>query len=321
MKKALIATTAIVAAGLASSASAAEWSTRVTGYYFLGLGVSDNSGQDGVAVLRDGEAHVRAKLVADNGITFQARIELEAFTSGDQIDENYGTVSGSFGTILIGSNDDAVYNNHVGTIYAPGARIGYYDSFSLTTAAGQAFSNPGIGSDQIGIHYTSPSLSGFKVYGSYHPTTASDGGSDSNNPFFENNDYWTAGASYNGDFGDFGFGISAGYTDGFNGTDLITIGANVSSAGFTLAGTYENTDPAGGGNNSDEYAIGAQYATGPWTIGGGFKDQEGVGEVAAGWVTYGLAPGVLFTAGVEYGDSQGVAGSDFGGLAYLTMRF
>ena len=324
MKKALIATTAIVAAGLASSASAAEWSTRVTGYYFLGLGVSDNSGQDGVAVLRDGEAHVRAKLVADNGITFQARIELEAFTSGDQIDENYGTVSGSFGTILIGSNDNAVYNNHVGTIYAPGARIGYYDAFSLTTAAGAAFSGPAVGADDLGIHYTSPSLSGFKVYGSYHPSTSSDGANDSNNPVFENNDYFTVGAAYNGDFGDFGFGISAGYVDGRNNTDFITIGANVSAAGFTLAGTYENTNPAGGGNNFDEYAIGAQYATGPWTIGGGFKDQSGsaagAGEVAAGWVTYGLAPGVLFTAGVEYGDSRGVAGSDFGGLAYLTMQ-
>jgi predicted porin len=328
MKKALIATTALVAAGFATSATAAEWSTRVTGYYFLGLGVSDNNNQDGVAVLRDGEAHVRAKLVADNGITFQARIELEAFTSGDQIDENYGTISGSFGSILIGSNDDAVYNNHVGTIYAPGARIGYYDAFSLTTAAGGAFSNPGVGSDQIAIHYTSPSLSGFKVYGSYHPTAASDGGSDSNNPFFENGDYWTVGASYNGDFGDFGFGLSAGYTDdapfqagpGVT-SDLITIGANVSFSGFTVAGTYEHTDPSGGGNNRDEYAIGAQYSTGPWTIGGGFKDEDNVGEVAAGWVTYGLAPGVLFTAGVEYGDSEGVAGSDFGGLAYLTMRF
>ena len=319
MKKVLIATTAIVAAGLGTTATAAEWDTRVTGYYFLGLGVSDNGGQDGVAILRDGEAHVRAKLVADNGITFQARIELEAFTSGDQIDENYGTISGSFGTILIGGNDDAVYNNHVGTIYAPGARIGYYDSFSLTTAAGAAFSNPGIGSDQLGIHYTSPSLSGFKVYGSYHPSTGSDGGGDSNNPVFETDDYWTVGASYNGDFGDFGFGISAGYTDDFRGTDLITIGANVSASGFTLAGTYENTDTAAG--DTDEFAIGAQYSTGPWTIGGGFHDQEGVGEVGAAWVTYGLAPGVLFTAGVEYGDDNGTAGSDFGGLAYLTMRF
>lgn len=330
MKKALIATTALVAAGFATTATAAEWSTRVTGYYFLGLGVSDNNGQDGVAVLRDGEAHVRAKLVADNGITFQARIELEAFTSGDQIDENYGTVSGSFGTILIGSNDDAVYNNHVGIIYAPGARIGYYDHFTLTTAASNAFATAGVASDQIGIHYTSPSLSGFKVYGSYHPTAASDGGADSNNPFFENGDYWTVGASYNGDFGDFGFGLSAGYTDdapfqdlsplGLR-ADLITIGANVSFSGFTVAGTYEHTDVDGGGNNRDEFSVGMQYSTGPWTIGGGFTDAEDVGETAAGWVTYGLAPGVLFTAGLEYGDDNGTAGSDFGGLAFLTMRF
>ena len=319
MKKVLIATTAIVAAGLGTTATAAEWDTRVTGYYFLGLGVSDNGAQDGVAVLRDGEAHVRAKLVADNGITFQARIELEAFTTGDQIDENYGTISGSFGTILIGSNDNAAYNNSVGVIYAPGARIGYYDAFSLTTQAGTAFSGPLVGADDIGIHYTSPSLSGFKVYGSYHPTTASDGGNDSNAPFFENGEYFTVGASYNGDFGDIGFGLSAGYVDDRNGSDIISVGANMSASGFTVAGTYETTDTAG--VDVDEFAIGAQYSTGPWTVGGGFKDEEGVGEVAAAWATYGLAPGVLFTAGVEYGDATGVAGSDFGGLAYLTMRF
>jgi hypothetical protein len=323
MKKALIATTALVAAGFATTATAAEWSTRVTGYYFLGLGVSDSSAQDGVAVLRDGEAHVRAKLVADNGITFQARVELEAFTSGDQIDENWGSVSGSFGTVMIGGNDDSVYNNHVGTIYAPGARIGYYDNFDLTTAGQTNYSRAGVGLDNVGVFYTSPSLSGFKVYGSYHPSSSADNAGDTGIPVFQNSDYWTAGASYNGDFGDFGFGLSAGYTNGFGAADLdlITIGANVSASGFTVAGTYEKNDPAGGGNNTDEYAIGMQYSTGPWTIAGGYLDQEGVKEQASAWVTYGLAPGVLFTAGVEYSDSNGVAGSDFGGLAFLTMRF
>lgn len=322
MKKALIATTALVAAGVATSASAAEWSTRVTGYYFLGLAASDSNAQDGIGVLRDGEAHVRAKLVADNGITFNARIELEAFTqANDQIDENWGSVSGSFGTIMIGGNDDAAYNNHVGIIYAPGARIGYYDNFSITTAGNVSYNRAGTGLDNVGIFYTSPSLSGFKVYGSYHPSATADNLTDSQSPVFENNDYWTAGASYNGDFGDFGFGLSGAYTDDGPQGDLITVGANVSFAGFTVAGTYENVDPTGANNNSDEFAIGAQYSTGPWTIAGGFADQEGVKEQAAAWVTYGLAPGVLFTAGVEYADSNGVAGSDFGGLAFLTMRF
>ncbi len=318
MKKTVLMASAASIIGAASAASAAEWETRINGYYFLGLGVSDSSAQDGVAILRDGEAHVNAKLVADNGITFQARIELEAFTSGDQIDENWGSVSGSFGTIMIGSNDDAVYNNHVGAVYAPGARIGYYDAFGLTTQGAAAAPFPGNASDQIGIFYTSPSLSGFQVYGSYHPSTNSDGAADTNNPVFENGDFYTIGASYNGDFGDFGFGLSAGYTD-LPGTELITIGANVSFSGFTVAGTYENIDAAGG--DRDEFAIGAQYTTGPWTIGGGYSDEESVGEQGAGWVTYGLAPGVLFTAGVEYGDANGIAGSDFGGLAYLTMRF
>ena len=325
MKKALIATTALVAAGFATTATAAEWSTNVTGYYFLGLGASDNSNADGIGVLRDGEAHVRAKLVADNGITFQARIELEAFTSGDQIDENYGTISGSFGTILIGANDSAAYNNHVGTIYAPGARIGYYDSFRLFGGAGTngTFSDPGVANDDVAIHYTSPSLSGFKVYGSYHPDGGTDGAGDSNNPVFENGDYWTGGASYSGNFGDFGFGLSAGYTNGFgaNDTDTVNVGINMSASGFKVAATYNNDDPQGDNNSTETFALGAQYSTGPWTVGGGYRDHEDVGEQGAAWVTYGLAPGVLFTAGVEYSDADAVAGSDFGGLAYLTMRF
>ena len=133
MKKVLFATTAIVAAGLTTSANAAEWETGVSGYYFLGLALSDANGQDGLGILRDGEIHVNGRLTADNGLTFRARVELESFTSGDQIDENWGSIGGSFGTLLIGSNDDAVYNNHVGVIYAPGARVGYYDEFATTT--------------------------------------------------------------------------------------------------------------------------------------------------------------------------------------------
>lgn len=318
MKQLLIASTSLVALS-AAPVFAAEWDTRVNGYYFLGLAASDSPGQDGIGVLRDGEAHVNARLVADNGVTFRARIELEAFTSGDQIDENWGSIGTPYGTFLIGSNDDAVYNNHVGIIFAPGTRVGYYDAFSVTNQGDAGMALAGVGSDQIGVHYTSPSFSGFKVYGSYHPSQSSDGAGDTNNPVFENNDYWSVGASYNGDFDAFSIGVSAGYTDGHAVGDLITIGVNASTAGFTVAGTYENTDTAAG--DRDEFAVGMQYTTGPWTVGAGYADEESVGEVGAGWVTYGLAPGVLITAGVEYGDANGVAGSDFGGVTYLTMRF
>ena len=325
MKKALFATTAIVAAGFATTATSAEWETGVSGYYYLGLGLSDAAGQDGLGIVRDGEIHVNGRLTADNGLTFRARVEVEAHTqAGDQMDENWGSVSGSFGTIMIGGNDDAVYNNHVGVIYAPGARVGYFDPFNITTAGGAFYNRAGFGSDQIGIHYTTPNFMGFQAYGSYHPSFGtSDGSLDGNGIFFEGADFYAVGASYNGDFGDFGIGLSAGFSDlqGTPGAEMLTFGANVSFGGFTLAGTFED-DFVG-----EDIAIGAQYSTGPWTIAGGYTMSDAnAGEVdhdvAVGWVTYAAAPGVLFTLGLEYADVEGDGqGGDFGGLGYMTLRF
>ncbi len=323
MKKILLATSALVAGGFATTAAAAEWETGVSGYYFLGVGVTDSNAQDGIGVLRDGEVHVNGRLTADNGLTFRARVELESFTSGDQIDENWGSVSGSFGTLMIGSNDTVVYENlsGIGIVYAPGARIGYADSFALTTAAGVSFSPfPGIASDQIGIHYTSPDFYGFKVFGSYHPSSTTDGGADTNNPVFDSgSEIWDIGASYTGDFGDFSLGLGAGYSDieGVSGEQL-SFAANVGFKGFTLAGFYED-EFAG-----SEFGIGAQYTTGPWTIAGGYahgSNSATNNDIASAWVTYTAAPGVLFTVGVEYADDDTTNNEDFGGLAYMTLRF
>jgi predicted porin len=351
MKKTLFATSAIVAAGMATSAAAAEWETGVSGYYFLGLEVSDNNAQDGVGVLRDGEVHINGRLTADNGLTFRARVEIEAFTTGDQIDENWGSVGGSFGTVMIGGNDDAVYNNHVGVIYAPGARIGYYDTFqSLIVSQGGAdaaadsfgYSRAGSGVDNLAIHYTSPNFMGFQIAANYAPNAAdpqtfgnggSDGGRDSNNPIFETTGQGTqyaVSASYNGSFDDFGIGLSGGYTlvedsQGANiDVELFTFGANISFQGFTIAGTYEDQDvDAGGVGDGDEWALGAQYTTGPWTIAGGYSDSDQTDlELAAGWVTYAAAPGVLFTVGVEHANSKDAGeGKDFGGMGFMTLRF
>ena len=319
MKKILFATSALVAAGLTTSANAAEWETGVSGYYFLGLALSDSAAQDGVGVLRDGEFHVNGRLTADNGITFRARIEVEAFTSGDQIDENWGRVEGSFGSLMIGSNDTVGYENGVGIIYAPGARIGYADSFALTSAAGVNFSPAyGIGRDSIGIHYSSPDFMGFQIHGTYQPNGNNDGSGDTNNPSFEGTgELWNIAAGYNGDFGDFSFGISGQYADIDNTPDeQLNIAARVGFSGFTVAGFYEDDFGV------DEFAIGAQYSTGPWTIAGGYSDRESAASFASGWVTYAMAPGVLVTGGVEYADvkGDGVSG-DFGGLGYLTLRF
>ena len=166
MKKVLLATSAIVAAGFITTASAAEWSSSVNGYWFVGAAVSDSDdNQDGFGVLRDGEIHFKASLKADNGLTFGSRVELESFTSGDQIDENYATIGGSFGTVMIGSNDDASYNSHVGTIYAPGARIGYFDNVDNFTGAGNGFNCGCLGIVALGIQSSSLSFGGRTLHG------------------------------------------------------------------------------------------------------------------------------------------------------------
>lgn len=115
MRRLLCTTAAIAAVTVAAPASAAEWQTGISGFYALGLALSDSSGQDGVGVVRDGEIHLNGRLTADNGLTFFAVVELESQTDGDQIDKNYGGVSGAFGTLKFGGDDTAIatYNNSV----------------------------------------------------------------------------------------------------------------------------------------------------------------------------------------------------------------
>lgn len=318
MKKVLLATTAIVALG-ATSAAAAEWSAGVNGYVQIGLGFADDT--EGVGVLRDGEIHFNASMTADNGITFRSRVELESTTNGDQIDENWASVGGSWGTIKVGGDDSAkgAYNN--GVIYSPGARIGYYDGFGdLSNVQGGISGN----SDAIGIHYDSPSFMGFRVGASYQPNAGTDGAGDSGVTVFEvdapGDNAVSIGASYSGSFDDFGFGISAAYRDADKVDETWHVAGNVSAAGFTLAGGYEENS-----SSSEDYYIGARYSTGPWTVAGGYGVVETNGapdaETFAAWVAYAVAPGVTAAAGIEHGDDDAANDSNMSGLAWLVMSF
>jgi predicted porin len=340
MKKIFLATTAIAALSVAGAANAAEWSTGVGGYMQVGIavggaGFSGNVGNfdedDGLGILRDGEIHLKAKLVADNGLTFDARVELEATSASpgsDRIDENWARVSGSFGSIKIGGDDSAKNSYNNGVIYAPGARIGYYDGFGLNTGSSQ----PGIGGagDSQGIHYDSPNWMGFNFGATYIPNTGTDSGGDvAFGPTYsrdiDGDEFWSVGAAYAGSFDNFGFGISGAYGDakGPN-NDQWHVAGNVSFSGFTVAGGYEESS----GGDSDEFYIGARYSTGPWTIAGGYSNQDfddcGSGckdtETFAAWVSYAVAPGVTANVGFEHEDSATVD-SDVAGMAYMTMSF
>lgn len=321
MKKILFATTALVAGAAAGIASAAERPTgSVNGYMFFGAGLTDvtATGDTEVAILRDGEIHLNFSGSSDNGLTFAGRVELEAFTTGDQIDENWATVSGSFGEILVGSNDTAADNfGDVGIFCAAGCRIAYYDGFGEVP---MAYSDDG-GADPIGIRYATPTIAGFTAAVSYHPDSGRDGAADTarvtsgDRPYNGFSNVVSLAANYSGEFGGFGVTVGGDYTfgdattatGGGNDMEVWSLGAELGYSGFTAGIHYENNE----GTNSDDIAVGLRYRTGPWTFGGGYAFSDTSTndiDTFAGWVSYALAPGVTGHVAAMYGDNG--AGTD-----------
>ena len=320
MRKLLLTSAALL---VAAPASAAEWEVGLSGFYHLGIALSDNDDQDGVGVLRDGEFHIDGRLAADNGLVFFARIEVEAQTDDDQIDKNFGGVETPFGSFKFGGDDTAIATYHNGVLGSPGSKIGYYDADPITLAADDMAAVAG-GEQAVGFHYDTPEFMGLQAGFSYLPSLGADGAGDTNNPVFEGgDDFYSVGAAYNGEFGDFGLGISGGYADesGPN-NDVWNIGGYVSFSGFTVAGGYQDGDAGytDGASAGETFYIGAEYSTGPWTVAGGYSNNDfNDTDVAAGWVTYDLAPGVSTTAGIEYGDDG--ADEDIGGVLYMSLNF
>lgn len=236
MKKFLFGTTALAAMAFGGVASAGDVELGLGGYMRAGVAVSDfreqigsdrngdtgededNFGESDSAfhVIRDGEIHFKGKGTLDNGLTIDTRVELEAYGhSSDIIDENWVRVSSSFGSILIGSNDDAAYNaGYVGfTQLAPDFAVmdGTLSFVPQNGVAGSGFTLVG-GSDALGIHYYTPNISGFSAGISYHPQLSTDGGNDAQATGGNNDaNIIAVGASYSNTFGDFDFAIGGGY--------------------------------------------------------------------------------------------------------------
>src|SRR5262245_14628840 len=118
MKRQLLASSAILGAGLAAGpALAADGIKLGVGGFFSEAyqAVFDDNGEGELGNDRniDGffnsaEVHFDGSTVLDNGLTVRAHIELEGETDDDQIDEAWVSFSGGFGEARIGSIDDAL---------------------------------------------------------------------------------------------------------------------------------------------------------------------------------------------------------------------
>lgn len=325
MKKVLLGTSAIALIGAASSANAAEWEVRVGGYMeqhvaYADVDVSGFSGDEfnGVDVKQDAEIHFKPKITLDNGLQIGVDIQLEGNTSGDQIDESFLFIQGSFGEILLGNENSAGYKM---TYSAPDVSFVNVNSPSTTAfipfsgAVSNDNDNSGVVGDVAGevvsvgddifrgtlgstfienernndaarITYFTPRFAGFQIGVSY----ARDGFDDSNAQINTDNpgalsDIFDLGANYVNSFGGFDVAVSGRYgiasRQGASNPEVFGAGINLGYAGFTVGGSFaEQNDSADADGRA--FDVGVSYETGPWGFSFTYFDGENVDDENAG---------------------------------------
>ncbi len=210
MKKTLLATSALAFAGALAAGQAAaadRLSVGLGGYMEQWVGITNlDNGDGGIAQWSDSEFNVRGSLEADNGLKFSVKIEVEGNTSSDQIDESQATVSGSFGQIVLGSEDQAPSLMHAGHqdvgIGLNHGDVGWLSGISTGGTHGHF-------SDEQRISYYSPVISGVQLGASYTP----DMGSEDTNRSPTDNDMsaWAASVNVTQQLGDASVRFSLGH--------------------------------------------------------------------------------------------------------------
>jgi predicted porin len=212
----------------------------------------------------------------DNGLTFGINVQLEANTSGSQIDESYMYVqSDNLGQLILGDENNAGYLLHV---TAPDGGISI-DSGDMVSD--DFWVNPGLNyfdratantylrfrdNDSGKATYITPRFAGVQLGVSFIPQFESGGGDNNSNKIGPTgstnnniNNGWAGGINYTQDFNGFGVQLSGGYLWGDNGADSVTgndddlnaysVGAQFGYAGFSFGGAYAKGDGGGGANS------------------------------------------------------------------------
>ncbi|MGE0154563.1 MAG: porin [Reyranellaceae bacterium] len=295
MKKFLMGTSALIAAGLAGTAQAAEpIKVGIEGYvsWLFTFGnqtnVSSFAGSPDRAdqIKWDGEIQFKGRTQLDNGLRVGFVVELEAFQDGDQIDKHYIWFEDTWGRFELGATAGAANQLHVYIPNAtPGGGVDTPDYFHFSTPG---FSNAYLGStagsdatnvgDANKIVYFSPKFAGFQFGVSYAPEfepftsgnvcASSSGSSTSFGACFKNNfGQWQhsvdAALRYEAEFNDVSIAASVGglWADAeVNGGGLtnykrIAGGLSFGFSGFIIGGAFRWTNQGLTGDN-DQYMYG-----------------------------------------------------------------
>jgi outer membrane protein OmpU len=360
MKKNLLATSALIAAGaLFSTAALAEAKPiqlKVGGYYeqWVGLIFQDADTDtrryaDDLDVQEDGEIHFKGSTTTDNGLTFGVNVQLEAATSGDQIDESYLFVRGSFGEIVLGSENGPAYAMHYGTDIDKGYGLEEGDtSFYWFSGGANNQLNTSrlatIDNDGQKIRWISPRMEGFQIGLSYTPEGRQDvdgrvpNESQNSGGVFEQ---IIAGAvNYDQKFDDVRVRMSAAgqYVSDTNGGGndsdedvwATALGLRIGSGGFegTLAWGHHNNVGVNGAESMDTITAGVAFTDGPLGVSltgaygntdGGSGGVDATQIVVQLGVGYKVGPGVSINGTAAYVSSDEVLsdGGDYTGFGIV----
>jgi outer membrane protein OmpU len=332
MKKILLGSTALVAAGLiAGHAEAADGVKLSLGGYYRGAAGVMFDDYDGAMAgteddtrdyvfKQDVEVHFSGETTLDNGLKIGAVIQLEGQTSTDQIDEVYAFFSGGWGEVRFGDDDEALtalcsITPSAATNFGPDSP---FFNFSNSGLGGYAATNGtcyGVDGDSTKVIYFSPNFGGFSFAMSFTPdntqdtrnTTGGAGTRFENNPG-QNSENVSIAANFNHDFNGVTLNLGGGATWSFDreaapGVDEVEDYqgyASVSFFGFTIGGATEWRYNFGA-DESDRhvYGVGVTYNWDAWTVGLGWThgDYE-LAQAGGTAVTFGGAT-VTFTNDAE----------------------
>ena len=276
MKRLLLGTSALVAAGVLMSgpAAAAGLEASLNGYmeqWFGFRSVDNDDTTPGVAGgvdlsdfdhKSDAEVFFNARATLDNGLKVQYHVELEGNTGGDQIDESYIRLTGGWGQFLMGSENSAQYAMGYGpkdfgittmsgddsqwinyTIFAAGGGNSHFDQFRAPWGSANIEVDNSCNDDKRLTYYT-PRFTGFQFGLSYTPACGDQDSNAIDNDTKISN-VLSLGANYITKFDQMSVKISGGYAhgekpSGNTGSDPETLifGALLGVGGFSLGGYY-----------------------------------------------------------------------------------
>ena len=301
MKKHMLGTTALVAAGLLAYGAAGQANAQepaageeeakpaepidgmVSGYYnsvFQIFG-QDTPGVRSNAVGLDGEVHFGGSTTLDNGLSVAVRIELERVNTDSAIDENWVDFSGAFGSLRVGNDDSAGYR---AAYVAPSAGLGVNSpTFAILGANGNTAGTAtflGLGGDGDKLTYFTPRFNGVQLGVSYQPddstaqTSANSGGAADTGADAQG-EILSLGANYVQSTDDWNVAVSFGIAKGNNeqpsaGRDDDTayvFGLNLGFDAFVIGGSVFHDDRGrDSGGDRDAVDIGATFGAGDATF-------------------------------------------------------